>query len=94
MRAAIIALMLAACASGTKIVRIETSAKREPFTCYTETPVPEAPAEPDWPTADEDFYRRQYVHRRDYTKMVEFNRDLALWAGTVRDCMLKLTGGQ
>lgn len=50
----------------------------------------EAPEDPVWPTADEDYYRRQYVHRGDYAKTIEYQHDVGMVLGQIAKCLVTL----
>ncbi len=57
--------------------------------CYlTDNVVP--PDAPVWPSADEDFYRRVYVHRKDYEDSLQAIRDLAQQNQALHECVMKL----
>jgi hypothetical protein len=89
----LIALVLAAaCATRPAppalAARVEVTnwPEREPPDCS----IPElgpAPEEPAWPSAAEDYYRRQYVHRRDYALAIQYARDLGAAVAAMRECL-------
>ncbi len=87
-------LLLGACATRLpppvkfpEVQKVEIVA--EPPACYVDD-VGEVPEKPAWPSGDEDFYRRIYVHRADYDKLHEFVSDLYLRQSEFLDCLKKL----
>ncbi len=61
-------------------------------TCwFPDKPTP--PEVPEWPTADEDYYRRVYVHRADYEKLLQYIADRDHYDEYVLQCIKALTAG-
>lgn len=86
-------LLLVACARTPAPVKFPEVQKveivAEPPACYIED-VGEVPEKPAWPSADEDYYRRVYVHRADYDKLHDFVSDLYMRQSQFVDCLKKL----
>jgi hypothetical protein len=76
----VLLLLLAACGAPAvqRISVIDWPAKIEITNQKPDCYIPDASGEleePAWPTVDEDFYRRQYVHRMDYALAIQHIRD-------------------
>lgn len=81
---------LAACRSRADTLTVKVLNWPEPAdtsACDFMTEHAEAPESPTWPTVEEDFYRRQYVHRLDYEKAVTFMHDVAMEIDAMRRCI-------
>lgn len=53
--------------------------------------MPIAPEEPAWPSSDEDYYRRVYVHRKDYGDLLQAVRDQNMVIESLVNCIKQLT---
>lgn len=56
--------------------------------------LPEQPTPPDvpeWPTGQEDYYRRIYVHRRDYDLLYQHVMDLRHRQELIMNCVKELS---
>ncbi len=49
-----------------------------------------APEPPVWPTADEDYYKRVYVHRRDYDELVKYTQEVGIWIRQTNSCLRQM----
>ena len=52
---------------------------------------PEAPEAPAWPSAEEDYYRRIYVHRRDYDLLFQHIMDMRHRQELIMNCVKELS---
>lgn len=58
--------------------------------CYIPD-APLTPVKPDWPSAEEDFYRRVYVHRKDYELLFDYAIMVAERQEALIDCIRSVT---
>lgn len=92
-------LILAGCIRTPPVARVEITkwpekitVEAEPSECYLDDlPVmPDMPDMPTWPTSEEDYYRRQYVHRRDFEELHQVTSDMRLVLGQLTECVKAL----
>lgn len=88
-----VVLTIAACAHKPPQV-IPVAIVAWPAPGRVECEIDELPAEPEppeWPTVDEDFFRRQYVNRVDYDKLFDYLHLKHIRDQQVADCLRKFT---